>query len=71
VFNNLKVLIIGGSKFLGYHLTHALLSNDIQVTLFNRGITSDDFGDSVERVVGDRREYKRFYDLFHGIKEFF
>jgi nucleoside-diphosphate-sugar epimerase len=61
----LKILIIGGSKFLGYHLTHSLIGNDFHVTLFNRGQTEDNFGDSVERIKGDRKDYNRFYDLFH------
>lgn len=64
----MNILLIGGSKFLGYHLTHTLLNNDIRVTLFNRGQTADDFADSVERVTGDRKEYQRFHDLFHRRK---
>jgi nucleoside-diphosphate-sugar epimerase len=64
----MNILIIGGSKFLGYYLTHTLLTNDFRVTLFNRGKTVDDFGDSVERVIGERKNYQQFYDLFHSRK---
>ncbi len=60
----MRVLIIGGTKFLGYHLTKALLREGIQVTLFNRGITPDDFGNKVERVTGDRKNYKYFHETF-------
>lgn len=61
----MKVLVIGGSKFLGYHLVQRLLDEGIKVTLFNRGISPDDFSDRVERVVGDRKDYKKFFDTFH------
>jgi len=56
----MKVLIIGGARFLGYHLVRRLLRDGHEVTLFNRGLTPDDFGDSVRRVRGDRMDYAGF-----------
>ncbi len=50
----MKVLVIGGTRFLGYHLVRELLKSGHKVTLFNRGKTPDDFGQAVERVRGDR-----------------
>ena len=61
----MDVLIIGGTRFLGYHLVHRLLQEGVHVTLFHRGIHGDDFGDRVERILGDRKNYKKFYELFH------
>jgi nucleoside-diphosphate-sugar epimerase len=61
----MNVLVIGGTRFLGYHLIQRLLNEGTKVVLFNRGIHPDDFGDKVERVVGDRKDYKKFYDTFH------
>lgn len=60
----MKVLVIGGSRFLGYHLVQRLLNERIEVVLFNRGISPDDFEGKVERVVGDRKNYKKFFDTF-------
>lgn len=60
----MKALVIGGTKFLGYHLVQRMLSQGITVVLYNRGISPDDFGDRVERIVGDRKNYKYFYDTF-------
>ncbi|MEJ2635177.1 MAG: NAD-dependent epimerase/dehydratase family protein [Calditrichia bacterium] len=60
----MEALVIGGTRFLGYHLTQALLGAGFRVTLFNRGKTPDDFGEKVNRVVGDRKDYKNFYNTF-------
>jgi nucleoside-diphosphate-sugar epimerase len=62
----MNVLVIGGSKFLGYHLTRSLLELGVQVTLFNRGKSPDDFGNQVKRIIGDRQDHQRFYDQLHG-----
>jgi nucleoside-diphosphate-sugar epimerase len=50
----MHVLIIGGTRFVGYLLTWRLLSAGHKVTLFNRGKLPDPFRERVERVVGDR-----------------
>ncbi|OGB68238.1 MAG: hypothetical protein A2Y94_16000 [Caldithrix sp. RBG_13_44_9] len=64
----MKVLVIGGSKFLGYHLTRSFLEHGFKVTLFNRGIGPDDFGDQVTHITGDRQNHKEFYDRFRNQK---
>jgi 2'-hydroxyisoflavone reductase len=51
----MKILIIGGTKFLGRHLVNAALKNGHEVTLFNRGRKySDDEIETVEQIHGDR-----------------
>ncbi|HET7658732.1 MAG TPA: SDR family oxidoreductase [Bacillales bacterium] len=51
----MKLLILGGTKFLGRHLTEAALWRGHQVTLFNRGRENPDlFSGKVEKLVGDR-----------------
>jgi nucleoside-diphosphate-sugar epimerase len=55
-----KVLVIGGTRFLGYHLVRRLLRDGQEVTLFNRGLTPDDFGSSVRRLRGDRQDATDF-----------
>lgn len=51
----MRVLVIGGTRYMGAELVWRLLLGGHQVTLFNRGRTPDPFGDRVERLVGDRR----------------
>ena len=50
----MKILIIGGTKFLGRHLINAALENDHEVTLFNRGQFSQEEFKNVEQIHGDR-----------------
>jgi 2'-hydroxyisoflavone reductase len=50
----MKILILGGTRFLGHHLVAAALASDHEVTLFNRGNHADDLTASVETIQGDR-----------------
>ena len=51
----MKILIIGGTKFLGRHLVDAALRKNHEVTLFNRGKKYADEGiPNVEEIRGDR-----------------
>ncbi|HEX9187070.1 MAG TPA: NAD-dependent epimerase/dehydratase family protein, partial [Vicinamibacteria bacterium] len=50
----MKVLVVGGTRFLGHELAWRLLAAGHDVTLFNRGTLVDAFGDRVERLRGDR-----------------
>lgn len=50
----MHVLIIGGTRFVGYLLAWRLLAAGHRVTLFNRGRLPDPFGNRVERLTGDR-----------------
>lgn len=51
----MKILILGGTKFLGRHLTDAALAGGHAVTLFNRGRKyADEPLPAVETIHGDR-----------------
>lgn len=50
----MRVLVIGGTVFLGRHIVEALLARGHDVTLFNRGRTGPELFPQVERVRGDR-----------------
>ena len=50
----MKVLVVGGTRFLGHELAWRLLAAGHEVTLFNRGTLCDTFGPRVERLRGDR-----------------
>ncbi len=50
----MKLLVIGGTRFLGRHLVEAALARGHQVTLFNRGRSAPGLFADVEQVQGDR-----------------
>jgi len=52
----MKILIIGGTRFLGRHLVNSARARGHEVTLFNRGITNPDIFLSVKKIQGDREK---------------
>jgi 2'-hydroxyisoflavone reductase len=50
----MRLLILGGTLFLGRHVTGAALARGHSVTLFNRGRTAPNLFPGVERIRGDR-----------------
>lgn len=50
----MRILILGGTVFLGRHLFNAAHANGHQVTLFNRGQTNPALYPDVEKLRGDR-----------------
>ncbi|MGZ3423733.1 MAG: NAD-dependent epimerase/dehydratase family protein [Polyangiales bacterium] len=64
----MKVLVIGGTRFVGPLLVFRLLARGDRVTLFNRGTHADPFGARVERVLGDRtRDLDRVTGNFDAV----
>jgi nucleoside-diphosphate-sugar epimerase len=49
-----RILIVGGTSFVGRAIAHAALRQGHQVTVINRGLTPHDLPGQVERLVGDR-----------------
>jgi 2'-hydroxyisoflavone reductase len=49
-----NILILGGTRFVGRHLTETALAAGHQVTLFNRGRTNPDLFPEAEHIHGDR-----------------
>ncbi|TAK12296.1 MAG: NAD-dependent epimerase/dehydratase family protein [Anaerolineae bacterium] len=50
----MNLLILGGTQFVGRHITEAALQRGHTVTLFNRGKTNADLFPDVEKIHGDR-----------------
>jgi len=50
----MRLLVLGGTVFLGRHLVEAAVARGHQVTLFNRGRSSPELFPDLERLVGDR-----------------
>ena len=49
----MKLLLIGGPRFLGRAITDAALERGHELTFFNRGTTNPELYPDVERLVGD------------------
>lgn len=50
----MRLLILGGPRFVGRHLVESALAGGHSVTLFNRGRTGPDLYPEVEKLRGDR-----------------
>ncbi len=51
----MRILILGGTRFLGRHLVEAALAKGHEITLFNRGRTNPNLYPQVEKLHGDRQ----------------
>lgn len=52
----MKILILGGTRFLGRHLVNSARARRHEVTLFNRGQTNPDLFQKVKKIRGDREQ---------------
>lgn len=50
----LKILLLGGTRFAGIHMTELALARGHSVTFFNRGRTRPELFPQVEKLLGDR-----------------
>ena len=62
----MQVGILGGTRFIGYHLVEALIARGIHVTIFNRGKTREPcrFLAPVKRIIGDRNRSSSLEPFF-------
>ncbi|NGQ95955.1 NAD-dependent epimerase/dehydratase family protein [Brevibacillus sp. SYP-B805] len=52
----MRVLVIGGTRFIGFYTVRRLIEQGHEVMLFHRGQTVSTLPDGVSRLLGDRRE---------------
>ena len=50
----MRLLVLGGTGFVGRHIVASALASEHQVTVFNRGLTNPNLFPAVERRRGDR-----------------
>ncbi len=50
----MKLLVLGGTKFLGRHAVDVALARGHEVTIFTRGRSNPDLFPEIERLRGDR-----------------
>lgn len=60
------ILIIGGTRNIGYLLAHQLSQDGHRVTLLNRGITPEDLPEDLPRLRCDRTEPAQLRRALHG-----
>lgn len=52
----MKILVIGGTSFVGRHIVEALLEKEHEVVLFNRGKSNPHLFPQLQKILGDRRK---------------
>ena len=52
----MRILIIGGTRFLGRYLVESALEHNHEVTLFNRGKSNPGLFPQLETIIGDREK---------------
>ncbi len=52
----MKILVLGGTQFIGRHVVARAVANGHDVTVLTRGLTTADLPASVERLTGDRND---------------
>ena len=62
----MKILVIGGTRFFGIHMVRALLEKGHDVTIATRGLTPDDFGDKVKRIIFQRTDEQSVKEVLSG-----
>src|SRR5262245_42213646 len=62
----MKILILGGTQFIGRHIVEVLLSAGHTVSILNRGKLHDELPAQVERLRGDRDEGAQALQVLAG-----
>jgi len=60
----MRILIIGGTRFIGPHVCERLLALGHRVCLFHRGLTEAQLPPSVDQIYGDRNDLSNFASEF-------
>lgn len=63
----MRILVIGGTRFIGPRVARQLVEKSHQVTLFHRGRTEVNLPEGVGRIRGDRRDLATFVDEFRRL----
>lgn len=69
----MRILIIGGTNFMGPHVVRSLSEDGHEVTVFHRGQTGADLPRGVNEIFGDRRSidelaYKERIDVEEALR---
>jgi nucleoside-diphosphate-sugar epimerase len=64
----LRVLVIGGTRFVGPYVVRSLVRLGHEVTVFHRGTTSSDLPEGVRHQHGDRKELSSFAGALRAVR---
>jgi nucleoside-diphosphate-sugar epimerase len=64
----MKILVIGGTRFIGLHVVHRLIQLGHQVTVFHRGVTQAHLPSTVNHIYGDRQHLEEYRQEFQNLK---
>lgn len=62
----MNILIIGGTRNLGFYTSKRLIADGHRVTLLNRGLSEDDLPESVHRLRCDRTDIQQMRRALNG-----
>lgn len=68
--DSMNILVIGGTRYFGIHTVNELLEKGHDVTIATRGITPDNFGDRVKRIIFDRSDIESIRNSSLGDKHY-
>ncbi|MGH9640623.1 MAG: NAD-dependent epimerase/dehydratase family protein, partial [Bryobacteraceae bacterium] len=60
----MRVLLLGGTGFIGPHVTRVLMQQGHEVAVFSRGASSADLPEAAEHIAGDRQNLADNRDAF-------
>ncbi|MEG4010061.1 NAD-dependent epimerase/dehydratase family protein [Microcoleus sp. Pol11C1] len=63
----MKILVIGGTAFIGRYVTQQLLQNGHEVSVFNRGVTLANLPLEVNHIRGDRQNLTDYRQTFEQL----
>src|SRR5437762_2658684 len=64
----MRVLVIGGTGFIGPDVVRRMTEHSHQVTVFHRGVTRASLPAGVHEIIGDRRSLPEFSGEFARFK---
>jgi len=59
----MRILIIGGTRFIGPHVVQRLLVTGHEIAIFHRGQTQNNLPEDVQHILGDRRQLSQYREM--------
>lgn len=63
----MRILILGGTKFVGPHVVRQLAARGHEITIFHRGVTETELPEGVRHIHGDFASFDMHLDKLRGL----
>ena len=63
----MRILILGGTKFVGPHVVRQLAASGHEITIFHRGVTETELPEGVHHIHGDFASFNTHLDKLRGL----